>query len=84
MTTIYMVITDSGDGSNSIDIIKDLEALEYVRKLANFEVGESWQCEKYASGDGLQERALEFPDNFDVDAWVQKHFYGYTTMEDFE
>lgn len=79
MQTIWMVITNSGDGSNSIDIIKDKEVLDKMQELADD--GD----ERYASGDGLQDRKLTFPDGFDVDAWVKLNFYGgYTKLSDFE
>ena len=78
MQTIHMIICNSGDGSNHIDIIKDQAVLEKVRELAD--EGD----ETYASGDGLQERQLRFPDDFDVDAWVKLNFYGYTTLEEME
>lgn len=73
---ITMVIVNSGDGSNHIQIVKDPAVLARMNELAD--EGD----EGYASGDGLQTKTLEFPDDFPVDEWVQKHFYGYTTMED--
>lgn len=68
---IYMVICNSGDGSNHIQILKSQAAVDRVNVLA--EEGD----EIYASGDGLQIRELNFPDEFAVDAWVLENFYGY-------
>lgn len=73
-----MVIVNNGDGSNSIHWVKDAEVLEKMQQLADD--GD----ENYASGDGLQSRSIVFPDDFDVDAWVDKNFYGYKTIEDLE
>lgn len=68
---IYMVICNSGDGSNHIQILKSQVAVDRVNVLA--EEGD----DRYASGDGLQCRELNFPDEFAVDAWVLENFYGY-------
>lgn len=68
---IYMVITNCGDGSNGIQILKTQAAVDRVQFLAD----EGY--EQYASGDGLQITELKFPDEFAVDAWVIENFYGY-------
>lgn len=68
---IYMVITNCGDGSNGIQILKTPAAVDRVQYLA--EEGD----EDYASGDGLQITELKFPDEFALDAWVIENFYGY-------
>lgn len=78
MQTIWMVITNNGDGSNGVKIVKDQSILDKMRDLVD--EGD----ESYASGDGLQDRELQFPDGFDVDAWVKQNFWGYTTLEDME
>jgi hypothetical protein len=78
MQTIWMIITNSGDGSNGISIVKDEAVMHKIRELADD--GD----EQYASGDGLQDRKLKFLDDFDVDQWVNDNFYGYTTMSDLE
>lgn len=68
---IYMVITNAGDGSNGIQILKSQAAIDRVQYLAD----EGY--EQYASGDGLQIIELTFPDEFALDAWVAKNFIGY-------
>lgn len=68
---IWMVITNSGDGTNGIQILKTQAAVDQVNLLA--EEGD----EDYASGDGLQITELKFPDEFALDAWVIENFYGY-------
>lgn len=68
---IYMVITNCGDGSNGIQILKSEKALARVQELADE------GREVYASGDGLQLRELTFPDEFALNAWVIENFYGY-------
>lgn len=68
---IYMVITNNGDGSNGIQILKSHAALVRLNNLA--EKG----YETYASGDGLQYRELCFSDEFALDAWVNMNFGGY-------
>jgi hypothetical protein len=78
MQTIWMIITNSGDGSNGITIVKDEAVMDKIRELADD--GD----EDYSSGDGLQDRKLKFLDDFDVDQWVNDNFYGYTTMSDLE
>ncbi len=68
---IYMVITNCGDGSNGIQILKTQAAVNRAHSLAD----EGY--EQYASGDGLQITELKFPDEFALDAWVIENFYGY-------
>lgn len=72
---IYMVITNCGDGSNGLQILKTEAALDRVHELA--EEGD----ERYASGDGLQCRELTFPDEFALDAWVWENFNGFDDVE---
>ena len=81
MQKIYLIITNSGDGSNGLLFVKSEEALAKARAEADK------GSEIYASGDGLQLKAMEFPDEFDVDGWVEQNFYGYSDeeiLEDFE
>ena len=78
MQVIYIAIRDCGDGSQTLDVVKDPATIEKMEELADS--GDSG----YSSGDGLQLTTLRFPDDFDVDAWVKDCFYGYTTLEDLE
>ena len=66
-----MVITNAGDGSNGIQILKTQAAVNRAHSLAD----EGY--EQYASGDGLQITELKFPDEFALDAWVIENFYGF-------
>jgi hypothetical protein len=72
MQKIHLIITDNGDGSNSLLAIKTKEAL--AKAQAEADAGNP----TYASEDGLQVRELEFPDEFAVNAWVALNFYGYS------
>ncbi len=76
MKTVYMVLSDNGDGSSSAHWVKDREVVDKLQELAD-DGDQAW-----ASGDGLQVSTVKFPDDFDVDAWVKLNFYGYTRMED--
>lgn len=75
---IYFVISDCGDGSNTINWVLDYEVIEKMRELA--ESGDS----QYSSGEGLQEYSLEFPEDFDIDAWIKANYIYINTMEDVE
>lgn len=75
---IYFVISDNGDGSNAINWVLDYEVLEKMRELA--ESGDS----QYSSGEGLQEYSLEFPEDFDIDAWIKANYIYINMMEDVE
>lgn len=72
---IWLVITNCGDGSNGIEVLKTQQAIDKVQELAN------QGYEQYASGDGLQITELSFPDEFAVDAWVIHNFRGYADEE---
>jgi hypothetical protein len=72
MQKITLIVCNSGDGSNHIQIVKSEKALEKVYELA--ENGD----DRYASGDGLQTWELKFPDEFALEAWVKMNFYGYS------
>lgn len=78
MTKLYMVITDSGDGSNGVQWVLDEDVLEKMEELADD--GD----ESYASGDGLQSHKLVFPDDFDLDSWLKTNHLSLTTMEDMD
>lgn len=54
--TVYLVITDNGDGSNGIEFYCDPGS---IAKLSAWEYAGS---SKYASGDGLQVVKLQVPD----------------------
>lgn len=75
---IYFVISDNGDGSNAINWVLDYEVLEKMREVA--ESGDS----QYSSSEGLQEYSLEFPEDFDIDAWIKANYIYINTMEDVE
>lgn len=75
---IYFVISDNGDGSNAINWVLDYEVLEKMREVA--ESGDS----QYSSGEGLQEYSLEFPEDFDIDAWIKANYIYINMMEDVE
>lgn len=76
MVKISYVITNNGDGSNSLDWVTDQAVLDKMEQLADD--GD----EAYASGDGLQVDTLVFPDDFDLDAWIAKNHIMITTYED--
>jgi len=78
MTKVYMVMVNCGDGSNSIDWVIDEAVIDRMQELADN--GE----ETYASGDGLQVKTLNFPDSFDVQAWLKTNYLSLTTMKDIE
>ena len=82
MQTIWMVIRDNGDGSQSTEWVKDKAVIDKMQGMVNN--GTGWKAEAYMSGDGLQVTSVKFPDGFDVDGWVKTNFYGYTTLEDLE
>lgn len=61
MQTIYTVIRDCGDGSQTVE----------WRKLMNVTILEKLEnIDSYQSGDGVQIREYLFPDDFDLDAWA--------------
>lgn len=61
MQTIYIVIIDCGDGSQSIEWHKTWSD-EKHEKLED--------KERYQSGDGLQLTELKMPDVIDLDIWA--------------
>ena len=74
--TIHMVITNCGDGSNSIQWATDSAVIDQMEKLAD--EGD----ESYASGDGLQVKTLFFPDGFDLAYWLKLNSIHLTILED--
>lgn len=78
MQTIHMVICNAGDGSNYIKWVIDPAVIDHIQELADD--GD----ERYASGDGLQIRELNFPDGFDIEAWSTLNNLSLTTLSDFE
>ena len=53
--TLFMVITDSGDGSNGLQYTFDTELINWLDENQD-SLGDSYQ-----SGDGLQVRELQVP-----------------------
>lgn len=70
-----MVITNNGDGSNSIEWVTDDNVIDRMEDLADD--GD----ERYASGDGLQVNTLLFPDGFDIQAWIRMNSLNLTSIE---
>jgi hypothetical protein len=62
MQTIYTVIRDCGDGSQTVEWRK-LMSDDIIEKL-----GEN---NSYQSGDGVQTKEYKFPDSFDIEAWAK-------------
>lgn len=62
MKSIFMVITDCGDGSNSIEWHKTMSDDKYAKMEDQ---------DRYQSGDGVQIKELRFPDMLDLDKWAQ-------------
>lgn len=75
---VYMVITNSGDGSNSTQWVLDEAVLDRMEDLV--EQGD----EGYASGDGLQSSELIFPDGFDIPAWLKLNYLNVVTLKDLD
>lgn len=78
MQKLHMIICDAGDGSNYIRWVMDPAVLDKMQELAD----DGDDC--YASGDGLQVRHLQFPDEFDINAWMQLNYLSLTELSDFE
>lgn len=70
MKKLFCVIANCGDGSNCSEWYSKAESIDKINEKA--ERGD----DRYASGDGLQVREFEFPDDFDVTAWAEmNHLY---------
>ena len=78
MIAIYTIITNSGDGSNKVQWVRDTRVIDRMEELAD--EGD----DAYASGDGLQVNKLLFPDNFDMDSWLDLNHIMLVTLEDME
>ncbi len=76
MKVLYMVITNGGDGSNSVEWVQDGAVLARMEELAD----DGDEC--YASGDGLQVRKLMFPETFDLDAFFEANHIRLVTLKD--
>ena len=74
MQTIYTVIRDCGDGSQTVE----------WRKIWNESILEKLETyDQYQSGEGVQVREYIFPDDFDLDAWATlNHITWYDGYED--
>ncbi len=69
MKKVYLVLSDCGDGSSSINWFRNT-SLEELREMEND------NPEVWSSGDGLQYQELNFPDNFDLDQFAElNHIY---------
>jgi hypothetical protein len=77
MQTIYLVLSDCGDGSSTINWFRNT-TLERLHNLAdNFP-------DRWSSGDGLQFQELTFPDDFDFEAIGVKYWANEDEFEDEE
>lgn len=77
MQTIYLVLSDCGDGSSTINWFRNT-TLEQLQKL------EEKNPNRWSSGDGLQYQELTFPDNFDFEAIGVKYWANEDEFEDEE
>lgn len=78
MPAIQMVITDNGDGSSGIHWVTDPAVIDKMEELADE------GHEAFASGGGLQVQTLEFPEGFDIDAFIKTNHLSITTLGDME
>ena len=69
MQTVYTVIRDTGDGSQSVEWRKNWSD-EIHEKLE--------QDDSYQSGDGVQVREIHFPDGFDLDMFAKVNYIGWS------
>ena len=65
--TIYSVLRDCGDGSQTIEWRKTWSE-EVLARLEND------KYDSYASGDGVQWKEYKFPVDFDIDAWATLNY----------
>lgn len=63
MKSIFIVICDCGDGSQSLEWHKTMSE-QKAQEL------EDNDLERYSSGDGFQCRELKFPDGFDLEMFA--------------
>ena len=78
MHILYQVIGNAGDGSNFIDYFTDPLVSQKVDELA------SDGDERYASGDGLQERQLKFRTAEALSDFVLLNNIALVTLGDFD
>jgi hypothetical protein len=78
MIKVYMVITNGGDGSNSIQWVLDDKVIDRMEELVDDD------DEAYSSGDGLQVTTLGFPDDFDLATWMKLNYLSVTTLKDLD
>ena len=70
MRSIFMVIMDCGDGSQTIEWHKTMSQEKEDYLVENDEY------DSYASGEGFQCTELKFPDNFDIELFgIQNNIY---------
>lgn len=63
MKTLYLLIADGGDGSQSISFTFDSELVELMQNDTDFSViGECWM-----SGDGLQVTRIQVPEEMTME-----------------
>lgn len=62
MKFAYLVISDNGDGSQSI---------EWHRTMSDEKLDKLESEDRYQSGDGVQVGELKFPDNFDIEGFAK-------------
>lgn len=73
MKSVFLVICNCGDGSQSIEWHKTMSA-EKFSKMEDLD----W----YQSGEGVQVTELKFPDDFDLETFVkQNHIYWFDDQE---
>ena len=78
MIELTYVICNAGDGSNFVLWVTDQEVLDKMQEKADD--GD----DRYASGDGLQDTTLYFPDDFDLKGWLKLNHISLTTLKDFD
>jgi hypothetical protein len=64
MKSVYIVICNNGDGSNSLEWHKTMSPEKEEQLMDNDE----W--DKYTSGDGIQITELKLPDMVDLEVWA--------------
>lgn len=74
-STVYLVISNSGDGSSHIEMYCDPASITRLRELAD--QGD----ERYASGDGLQVTELYVPCSLEGFAAAQQYWHGWADGE---
>ena len=63
MKSVYIVICNAGDGSNYLEWHKTMDEDKQTSLLEG-------DLERYGSGDGFQLRELQFPDDFDLESFI--------------